>query len=41
VIQTKRGPIGAVGFTVTRGRIATIDLILDPEKLSAVDADHL
>jgi RNA polymerase sigma-70 factor (ECF subfamily) len=41
VIQTKRGPIGAVGVTVTHGRIATIDLILDPDKLSAVDADHL
>jgi RNA polymerase sigma-70 factor (ECF subfamily) len=41
VIQTKRGPIGAVGFTVTHGRIVTIDLILDPEKLSAIDADHV
>jgi RNA polymerase sigma-70 factor (ECF subfamily) len=41
VIQTKRGPIGAVGFTVTGSGITTIDLILDPEKLSAVDADRL
>jgi RNA polymerase sigma-70 factor (ECF subfamily) len=35
VIATKRGPIGAVGFTVTDGRISTVDLILDPRKLSA------
>jgi RNA polymerase sigma-70 factor (ECF subfamily) len=36
VIRASGGPIGAVGFTVTRGKIATIDLILNPEKLSAV-----
>jgi RNA polymerase sigma factor (sigma-70 family) len=41
VIQTERGPIGAVGFTVTHGRIVSIDLILDPEKLSGIDANHL
>jgi len=41
VIQTKRGPSGAVGFTVTHGRIATIDLILDPSVLSAVDFNTL
>jgi RNA polymerase sigma-70 factor (ECF subfamily) len=33
VIRTVRGPIGAVGFTVANGRIATIELILDPDKL--------
>jgi RNA polymerase sigma-70 factor (ECF subfamily) len=41
IIQTKRGPIGAVGFTVTHGRIATIDLILDPAALSSVDFNTL
>ena len=39
IIQTARGPIGAVGFTVTRDRIATIDLILDPQKLNVLETD--
>jgi RNA polymerase sigma-70 factor (ECF subfamily) len=39
MIQTTRGPIGAVGFTVTHGRIATIDLILDPNKLHVFETD--
>jgi RNA polymerase sigma-70 factor (ECF subfamily) len=37
VIRTRSRPIGAVGITVAGGRIATIDLILDPAKLGAVD----
>jgi RNA polymerase sigma factor (sigma-70 family) len=37
VIRTAGGPIGAVAFTVTNGRIATIDLILDREKLHGVE----
>ena len=36
VIRGGSGPIGAVGFTVARGLIATIDLVLDPDKLTAV-----
>ena len=36
MIQTQRGPIGAVAFTVAGGRIATIDLILDPNKLDGL-----
>jgi RNA polymerase sigma-70 factor (ECF subfamily) len=39
VIQTPRGPIGAVGFTVTQGRISTIDLILDPSKLHTIEGE--
>jgi RNA polymerase sigma-70 factor (ECF subfamily) len=37
VIRTRSRPIGAVGITVVGGRIATIDLILDPAKLGSVD----
>jgi RNA polymerase sigma factor (sigma-70 family) len=36
VLQTIHGPIGAVGFTVSSGLITTIDLILDPEKINAI-----
>ena len=39
VIRTPRGPMGAVAFTVTNGRITTIDLILDPDKLHGVEPD--
>jgi RNA polymerase sigma-70 factor (ECF subfamily) len=39
VIRTPHGPIGAVGFTVTQGRISTIDLILDPSKLHTIEGD--
>jgi RNA polymerase sigma factor (sigma-70 family) len=38
VIRTRKKPIGAVAFTVSGGRIATIDMILDPGKLGAVQA---
>ena len=38
IVRTGRRPIGAVGFTVARGLIATIDLVLDPDKLGAVRA---
>ena len=37
VILTSGGPIGAVGFTVTDRGISTIDLMLDPDKLGAID----
>jgi RNA polymerase sigma-70 factor (ECF subfamily) len=37
IIQTSRGPIGAVAFTVSHDRITTIDLILDPDKLGGVE----
>jgi RNA polymerase sigma-70 factor (ECF subfamily) len=36
VIRTRKKVIGAVGFTVSGGRIATIDLILDPLKIVPV-----
>jgi RNA polymerase sigma factor (sigma-70 family) len=36
IIRSPRGTIGAVGFTVNEGRIATIDLILDPNKLQTI-----
>jgi RNA polymerase sigma factor (sigma-70 family) len=40
VIRTgRRRPIGAVAFTIAGGRIATVDMILDPRKLGAVEAD--
>lgn len=35
LIQTPLGPIGAVAFSVSDGRIHTIDFIFDPEKLRA------
>jgi RNA polymerase sigma-70 factor (ECF subfamily) len=36
IIRTPGGPLGAVAFTVADGRIATIDLILDPNKLQTL-----
>jgi RNA polymerase sigma-70 factor (ECF subfamily) len=36
IIRSPRGAIGAVGFTLSEGRIATIDLILDPSKLQTI-----
>jgi RNA polymerase sigma-70 factor (ECF subfamily) len=36
VVQGARGPVGVAGMTVVDGRIAEIDLVLDPEKLSHV-----
>jgi RNA polymerase sigma-70 factor (ECF subfamily) len=36
IIRSPVGAIGAVGFTVCEGRIATIDLILDPSKLQTI-----
>ena len=36
VIRTRKKVIGAVAFTVSGGRIATIDLILDPLKVAPV-----
>jgi RNA polymerase sigma-70 factor (ECF subfamily) len=38
VIQPGTTLIGAVAFTVADGRIATIDLILDPNKLQTIQA---
>jgi RNA polymerase sigma factor (sigma-70 family) len=35
VVVTPRRPIGVVGMTVAHGRVAAIDLILDPEKVPA------
>ena len=35
VVIAPRRPIGVVGMTVSQGRIATIDLILDPAKVAA------
>jgi RNA polymerase sigma-70 factor (ECF subfamily) len=40
VVSTPAGPIGVVGFTITHGRIVSIDLILDRDKLRAVDLDN-
>ena len=36
IVRTASRPIGAVGFSVVNGRIHTIDLIIDPDKLGAV-----
>jgi Family of unknown function (DUF5519) len=33
VVNTPRGPAGAIGFTVSDGLITTIDVTLDPDKL--------
>ncbi len=41
VVVTPHGPIGVVGLTVTAGRIATIDLVLDPAKVPSADAVKL
>ena len=37
--RTSAGPIAVAGFTVIEGRIATIDLILDPDKLQDLVLD--
>lgn len=37
VAETPAGTLGVVGFTVLHGRITTIDLILDPDKLRQLD----
>jgi RNA polymerase sigma factor (sigma-70 family) len=39
VVSPGRKPVAVVGFTVRAGRIATIDLIADPEKLRRLDLD--
>jgi RNA polymerase sigma-70 factor (ECF subfamily) len=39
VVVRNRRPFAVVGFTVSNGRIAEIDLITDPEKLRAVVTD--
>jgi RNA polymerase sigma-70 factor, ECF subfamily len=36
VIRTPKKAIGAVAFTVSHGRIATIDMMLDPGKLAGI-----
>ncbi len=35
IVRTPSGPLAVAGITVVGGRIATIDLILDPDKLGA------
>ena len=37
VLRTGQGPLGAVGFTVSRGSITTIDLALNPGKLEGLE----
>jgi RNA polymerase sigma factor (sigma-70 family) len=39
VVQSATARIAAVGFTVVDGRIATIDLVRDPKRLTALDAE--
>jgi len=39
IVGPARGPRAVVGFTVTGGRIAAIDLILDPDKLRGLAID--
>jgi RNA polymerase sigma-70 factor (ECF subfamily) len=36
IVAPSRGPLAVVGFTVARGRVLAIDLIIDPEKLRSV-----
>jgi RNA polymerase sigma-70 factor (ECF subfamily) len=36
IVAPPRGPLAVVGFTVARGRVLAIDLIIDPEKLRSV-----
>lgn len=38
VVHLGGRPFAVVSFTVTRGRIAAIDLIADPEKLRSLTA---
>jgi RNA polymerase sigma-70 factor (ECF subfamily) len=40
VVHTPTGPLAVVGFTITHGRITSIDLVLDRDKLRAVDLDR-
>ena len=37
VIQAPEGPLGAIGFAVSGGRITTIDFTLDPGKLEGLE----
>jgi RNA polymerase sigma-70 factor (ECF subfamily) len=37
LIATGVGPLGAIGFTISGGQIATIDLTLDPDKLEGAN----
>ena len=39
VIRAPQGPIGAVGFTIAHGKVASIDLVLDPDRLRDRGAD--
>ncbi len=41
VVGTRDRPLAVVGFTVTGGRIAEIDLLADPERLRALDLSAL
>jgi RNA polymerase sigma-70 factor (ECF subfamily) len=41
VVVSPRRPIGVVGMTVTAGRVAAIDLVLDPDKVPSRDAVKL
>ena len=38
VVVTPQRPVGVVGMTVSGGRVAAIDLVLDPEKVPSRDA---
>jgi len=40
IVGPERSPFAVVGFTVARGRIVAIDLILDPDKLRGLAADR-
>jgi RNA polymerase sigma factor (sigma-70 family) len=37
IVQTSAGPLAVAGLTITNGRVAAIDLIINPEKLRALD----
>ena len=39
VVRTAAGPLAVAGLTVTHGRIASIDLIINPDKLRALHLD--
>jgi RNA polymerase sigma factor (sigma-70 family) len=39
VVRTAAGPLAVAGLTVSHGRIASIDLIINPEKLRAIRLD--
>ncbi|HEY2937934.1 MAG TPA: hypothetical protein VGJ25_15125, partial [Gaiellaceae bacterium] len=40
IVGPERSPFAVVGFTVARGRIVAIDLILDPDKLRSLAAER-